>query len=82
MPVGLVAFMVQRIPSSTTTVPAFPLIEVVTKPILGTGELAPEIAKAYVSELRDLMRALGVSDVRMEEGSLRCDVNVSLSQAR
>ncbi len=57
-----------------------PLIEVVTKPILGTGELAPEIAKAYVSELRDLMRALGVSDVRMEEGSLRCDVNVSLSR--
>ena len=57
-----------------------PLIEVVTKPILGTGELAPEIAKAYVSELRDLMRALGVSDVRMEEGSLRCDVNVSLNR--
>ncbi len=57
-----------------------PLIEVVTKPILGTGYLAPEVAKAYVSELRDLMRALGVSDVRMEEGSLRCDVNVSLSR--
>jgi aspartyl-tRNA(Asn)/glutamyl-tRNA(Gln) amidotransferase subunit B len=57
-----------------------PLIEVVTKPILGTGDLAPEVAKAYVSELRELMRALGVSDVRMEEGSLRCDVNVSLSR--
>ncbi len=57
-----------------------PLIEVVTKPITGTGELAPDVAKAYVSELRDLMRALGVSDVRMEEGSLRCDVNVSLSR--
>jgi len=57
-----------------------PLIEVVTKPILGTGNLAPEVAKAYVAELRDLMRALGVSDVRMEEGSLRCDVNVSLSR--
>ena len=57
-----------------------PLIEVVTKPILNTGELAPEVAKAYVAELRDLMRALGVSDVRMEEGSLRCDVNVSLSR--
>jgi aspartyl-tRNA(Asn)/glutamyl-tRNA(Gln) amidotransferase subunit B len=32
-----------------------------------------------VKELRDLLRALGVSDVRMEEGSLRCDVNTSLS---
>ncbi len=57
-----------------------PLIEVVTKPISGTGSLAPEVAKAYVAELRELMRALGVSDVRMEEGSLRCDVNVSLSR--
>jgi len=57
-----------------------PLIEVVTKPILGTGDLAPDVAKAYVAQLRDLMRALGVSDVRMEEGSLRCDVNVSLSR--
>lgn len=57
-----------------------PLIEVVTKPITDTGSLAPEVAKAYVAELRDLMRALGVSDVRMEEGSLRCDVNVSLGR--
>lgn len=57
-----------------------PLIEVVTKPITGTGSLAPDVAKAYVAELRDLMRALGVSDVRMEEGSLRCDVNVSLGK--
>jgi aspartyl-tRNA(Asn)/glutamyl-tRNA(Gln) amidotransferase subunit B len=57
-----------------------PLIEVVTKPITDTGKLAPEVAKAYVAELRDLMRALGVSDVRMEEGSLRCDVNVSLAR--
>ena len=55
-----------------------PLIEIVTKPIEGAGELAPEVARAYVRELRDLMRSLGVSDVRMEEGSLRCDVNVSL----
>ena len=55
-----------------------PLIEIVTKPIVGTGALAPLVAKAYVAELRDLMRALGVSDVRMEEGSLRCDVNCSL----
>jgi aspartyl-tRNA(Asn)/glutamyl-tRNA(Gln) amidotransferase subunit B len=56
-----------------------PLIEIVTKPFVGTGTLAPQVAKAYVAELRDLMRALGVSDVRMEEGSLRCDVNVSLN---
>lgn len=55
-----------------------PLIEIVTKPIPGTGALAPEVARAYVAELRDVMRSLAVSDVRMEEGSLRCDVNVSL----
>jgi aspartyl-tRNA(Asn)/glutamyl-tRNA(Gln) amidotransferase subunit B len=56
-----------------------PLVEIVTKPVDGTGELAPEAAREYVTELRDLLRALGVSDVRMEEGSLRCDVNTSLS---
>lgn len=58
-----------------------PLIEIVTKPIVGTGHLAPIVARAYVTELRDLMRSLNVSDVRMEEGSLRCDVNVSLGRA-
>jgi aspartyl-tRNA(Asn)/glutamyl-tRNA(Gln) amidotransferase subunit B len=47
----------------------------------GAGPLAPAVARAYVAELRDLLRALGVSDVRMEEGSLRCDVNTSLSPA-
>jgi aspartyl-tRNA(Asn)/glutamyl-tRNA(Gln) amidotransferase subunit B len=56
-----------------------PLVEVVTKPIPGTGALAPEVARAYVTELRELLRALGVSDVRMEEGSLRCDVNTSIA---
>ena len=56
-----------------------PLVEVVTKPIPGTGALAPVVARAYVTELRDLLRALDVSDVRMEEGSLRCDVNTSLA---
>jgi len=56
-----------------------PLVEVVTKPVPGTGALAPEVARAYVTELRDMLRSLGVSDVRMEEGSLRCDVNTSLS---
>ena len=55
-----------------------PLIEIVTKPIEGTGAKAPQVARAYVTMLRDLLRALGVSDVRMEQGSLRCDANVSL----
>ncbi len=55
-----------------------PLIEIVTKPIEGTGAQAPEVARAYVTMLRDLLRALDVSDVRMEQGSLRCDANVSL----
>jgi aspartyl-tRNA(Asn)/glutamyl-tRNA(Gln) amidotransferase subunit B len=58
-----------------------PLVEIVTKPVPGTGERAPQVAKAYVTELRELLRTLGVSDVRMEEGSLRCDVNLSLSPA-
>jgi len=56
-----------------------PLVEIVTKPVTGTGALAPEVARAYVTELRDIMRGLGVSDVKMEEGSLRCDANVSLN---
>ncbi len=55
-----------------------PLIEIVTKPIEGAGDKAPVVARAYVAMLRDLLRALGVSDVRMEQGSLRCDVNLSL----
>jgi aspartyl-tRNA(Asn)/glutamyl-tRNA(Gln) amidotransferase subunit B len=55
-----------------------PLVEIVTKPLPGTGTEAAEIARAYVTELRDVLRGLGVSDVRMEQGSLRCDVNVSL----
>lgn len=57
-----------------------PLVEIVTKPVTGTGALAPEVARAYVTELRDIMRGLGVSDVKMEEGSLRCDANVSLNR--
>jgi aspartyl-tRNA(Asn)/glutamyl-tRNA(Gln) amidotransferase subunit B len=56
-----------------------PLVEIVTKPIVGTGAKAPLVARAYVTELRDVIRSLGVSDVRMEEGSLRCDVNTSLA---
>ncbi|GIF50949.1 aspartyl/glutamyl-tRNA(Asn/Gln) amidotransferase subunit B [Asanoa ferruginea] len=57
-----------------------PLVEIVTKPVPGIGALAPEVARAYVTELRDVLRGLGVSDVRMEEGSLRCDVNTSLNR--
>ncbi|WP_328668050.1 Asp-tRNA(Asn)/Glu-tRNA(Gln) amidotransferase subunit GatB [Streptomyces sp. NBC_00322] len=55
-----------------------PLIEIVTKPIEGAGERAPEVAKAYVAELRELIKALGVSEARMEQGQMRCDVNLSL----
>ena len=57
-----------------------PLVEIVTKPVPGLGEIAPEVARAYVTELRDIIRSLGVSDVRMEQGSLRCDVNTSLNK--
>jgi len=55
-----------------------PLVEIVTKPLVGAGDRAPQVARAYVSALRDLLKALEVSDVRMEQGSLRCDANVSL----
>ncbi|WP_165985813.1 Asp-tRNA(Asn)/Glu-tRNA(Gln) amidotransferase subunit GatB [Streptomyces sp. YIM 98790] len=55
-----------------------PLIEIVTKPITGAGARAPEVARAYVAELRELIRALGVSEARMERGQMRCDVNLSL----
>jgi aspartyl-tRNA(Asn)/glutamyl-tRNA(Gln) amidotransferase subunit B len=58
-----------------------PLIEIVTKPILGTREKAPQIAKAYVAQLRELIVALGVSDARMDQGSIRADVNLSLAPA-
>ena len=55
-----------------------PLVEIVTRPIEGAGRWAPEFARAYVATLRDLVAGLGVSDVRMEQGSLRADVNLSL----
>ncbi|BFV57204.1 Asp-tRNA(Asn)/Glu-tRNA(Gln) amidotransferase subunit GatB [Kitasatospora sp. CMC57] len=55
-----------------------PLIEIVTKPIEGAGERAPEVAKAYVAELRELIKALDVSEARMDKGQMRCDVNLSL----
>ncbi|MCX6503151.1 MAG: Asp-tRNA(Asn)/Glu-tRNA(Gln) amidotransferase subunit GatB [Microbacterium sp.] len=55
-----------------------PLVEIVTKPILGAEHRAPEIAKAYVSTIRDIVRSLGISEARMERGNLRCDANVSI----
>jgi aspartyl-tRNA(Asn)/glutamyl-tRNA(Gln) amidotransferase subunit B len=55
-----------------------PLVEIVTKPITGVGARAPEVARAYVQTLRDMFRALGVSEARMERGNVRADVNVSL----
>ncbi|MGB3696652.1 MAG: Asp-tRNA(Asn)/Glu-tRNA(Gln) amidotransferase subunit GatB [Gordonia sp. (in: high G+C Gram-positive bacteria)] len=55
-----------------------PLVEIVTRPIEGAGERAPEVARAYVTALRDLLKSLDVSDVRMDQGSMRCDVNLSL----
>ncbi|KGM14409.1 Asp-tRNA(Asn)/Glu-tRNA(Gln) amidotransferase subunit GatB [Cellulomonas bogoriensis] len=55
-----------------------PLVEIVTRPITGVGARAPEVARAYVQTLRDLFRALDVSEARMERGNVRADVNVSL----
>ncbi|RRJ86066.1 Asp-tRNA(Asn)/Glu-tRNA(Gln) amidotransferase subunit GatB [Gulosibacter macacae] len=55
-----------------------PLVEIVTRPIFGGEERTPELAAAYVSTIRDIVRALGVSEARMERGNLRCDANVSL----
>ncbi|GAA1350884.1 Asp-tRNA(Asn)/Glu-tRNA(Gln) amidotransferase subunit GatB [Falsarthrobacter nasiphocae] len=55
-----------------------PLVEIVTKPIVGAGERAAELARAYVTAIRDIVKALDVSDARMERGNVRCDANVSL----
>ena len=54
-----------------------PLLEIVSKPDLRS----PEEARAYVAELRSVLEAIGVSDVKMEEGSLRIDANISLRPA-
>ena len=58
-----------------------PLVEIVTRPIEGAGAKAPQIAAAYVRTLRDIFRALGVSEARMERGNVRADVNVSLRES-
>src|SRR5699024_322307 len=51
-----------------------PLIEIVSKPDISS----PEEAYAYLEKLKNIVQYTGVSDVRMEEGSLRCDANISL----
>jgi aspartyl-tRNA(Asn)/glutamyl-tRNA(Gln) amidotransferase subunit B len=51
-----------------------PLVEIVSEPDLRSGQEAAE----YAQELRRIMRYLGVSDGNMQEGSLRCDVNISV----
>lgn len=55
-----------------------PLIEIVTRPIVGAGDRAPELARAYVAAIREIVKNLGISDARMERGNVRCDANVSL----
>ena len=71
-----------RIHASSTSVVDFnrggtPLVEIVTEPDVRSAEQARE----WLSLLRVTLRQLGVSDVNMEEGSLRCDANVSLRPA-
>jgi len=51
-----------------------PLVEIVSRPEMHTAD----DARAYVAELRDILLATGVSDARMEEGSMRVDANVSV----
>lgn len=51
-----------------------PLAEIVSEPDLST----PEEARLYLEKLKAIMQYCGVSDCRMEEGSLRCDINVSV----
>ncbi|HVL05434.1 MAG TPA: Asp-tRNA(Asn)/Glu-tRNA(Gln) amidotransferase subunit GatB, partial [Acidimicrobiales bacterium] len=54
-----------------------PLVEIVSEPDIRSSEQA----KAYVNELRAILVAIGASDARMEEGSLRVDANVSMRRA-
>ena len=54
-----------------------PLIEIVSEPDLRS----PQEAKAYLEKLKSIIQYTGVSDVKMEEGSLRCDANISLRPA-
>src|SRR5699024_8768060 len=54
------------------------LVELVTHPITGTTQHAAAVAAEYVRTLRDIFRALGHSEPRLEQGNIRADVNVSL----
>ncbi len=53
-----------------------PLIEIVSEPDISS----PEEAREYVEKLQLIMRYIGVSDCKMQEGSMRCDVNISLQR--
>jgi aspartyl-tRNA(Asn)/glutamyl-tRNA(Gln) amidotransferase subunit B len=55
-----------------------PLVEIVTRPIIGAEADAPALARAYVAVIRDIAISLGISEARLERGNLRCDANVSL----
>jgi len=55
-----------------------PLVEIVSHMIEGGEADAPEIGRTYVAAVREIVKALGVSNARMEEGNVRCDANVSL----
>ena len=54
-----------------------PLVEIVSRPDLRTADEA----RQYVNELRAILVAIGASDAKMEEGSMRCDANVSVHQS-
>jgi aspartyl-tRNA(Asn)/glutamyl-tRNA(Gln) amidotransferase subunit B len=56
-----------------------PLVEIVTNIIYGAEADAPDLAKAYVSTIRDIAVSLGISEAKMERGNLRCDANISLT---
>ena len=51
-----------------------PLLEIVTEPEI----YHPEDGKLAIKELQDTLKALGISEANMEEGQMRCDVNISL----
>ena len=53
-----------------------PLVEIVSKPVIET----PEEAVLYLEKLRETLLYLGISDVKIEEGSMRCDANISLRE--
>jgi aspartyl-tRNA(Asn)/glutamyl-tRNA(Gln) amidotransferase subunit B len=55
-------------------------VEIVTKPIYGALDKAPELAAIYVRAIRDIVKSMNVSDAKMERGNVRCDANVSLRE--